>query len=91
VEPGASAGESYVGQSFEFDVVDPFGTGDAFFAGLLFELAETGSVQESLTFGNAVCALAHTIEGDQATISRAEVDAFIAEMATGEFSFNTRR
>jgi 2-dehydro-3-deoxygluconokinase len=79
------------GETFEFDVVDPYGAGDAFMAGLLFELAETGSLQAALTFGNAMCALAHTLEGDQATISRDEVEALVAESSSGEFSFKTRR
>lgn len=81
----------FTGQDYEFDVVDPYGAGDAFFAGLLFTLAESGSVQTALDFGNALCALAHTLEGDQATVSRAEVEALVAAIAAGDISFTSRR
>jgi 2-dehydro-3-deoxygluconokinase len=60
------------GRRYEFDVVDRFGTGDAFFAGLLYGYLE-GDVQFALNFGDAACALAHTVEGDIAQFSAAEV------------------
>ena len=60
------------GRRYEFDVVDRFGTGDAWFAGFLYGYLE-GDVQFALDFGDALCALAHTIEGDVARISAAEV------------------
>jgi len=56
----------------EFDIVDRFGTGDAFFAGFLYGYLEQG-VPYGLQFGNALCALAHTIEGDVAEVSVEEV------------------
>lgn len=60
------------GRRYEFDVIDRFGTGDAFFAGLLYGYME-GDVQFALDFGNATCALAHTIEGDVARLSPSDV------------------
>ena len=60
------------GRRYEFDVVDRFGTGDAWFAGFLYGYLER-DVQFALDFGDALCALAHTIEGDVARISAAEV------------------
>jgi 2-dehydro-3-deoxygluconokinase len=74
--------EMIEGQPFDFDVVDPFGTGDAFFAGLIYALSEERSVKEALDFGSALCALAHTIEGDVAVVSPGEVDALLSENYT---------
>jgi 2-dehydro-3-deoxygluconokinase len=66
------------GRRYEFDAIDRYGTGDAFFAGLLYGYLE-GDVQFALNFGNAACALAHTIEGDIAQFSAAEVLPLLAE------------
>ena len=65
-------GQIVQGRRYEFDVVDRFGTGDAFFAGMLYGYLE-GDAQFALDFGNAACALSHTIEGDIAQFSAAEV------------------
>jgi 2-dehydro-3-deoxygluconokinase len=75
------------GRNFDFEVVDPFGAGDAFFAGLIYGLGENGDLQTALDFGNALCALAHTVEGDQAIFSAGEVEALLAE----GYSLVTRR
>jgi 2-dehydro-3-deoxygluconokinase len=77
----------YSSQPFDFEVVDQFGTGDAFFAGFLYAYAENQAVQYALDFGGALCALAHTIEGDVATVSPGEVEALLA----GEPSLITKR
>jgi 2-dehydro-3-deoxygluconokinase len=64
--------EIFYGRRYEFDVVDRYGTGDVFFAGLLYGYLEK-DVQFALDFGNAACALAHTLEGDVAHIRVEEV------------------
>jgi 2-dehydro-3-deoxygluconokinase len=74
------------GRPFEFDVVDRFGTGDAFFAGFLYGLAER-DVKFALDFGNAICALSHTVEGDVAAVSVDEVMALL----NGPSDFQIRR
>ncbi len=73
------AGQVVHGMPFEFDVVDRFGTGDAFFAGFLHTYLDSGDAQRALNFGNALCALAHTVEGDVATFSQQEVSALLDE------------
>ncbi len=65
-------GQLLTGRRYEFDVIDRFGTGDAFFAGFLYSYLDNDP-QFALDFGNAACALAHTIEGDVAQFSAAEV------------------
>ena len=81
------ADQIFEGRPFEFEVVDQFGTGDAFFAGFIYALSENQPVQAALDFGNALCAMAHTVEGDVATISPAEVEALLAE----NYSLQTKR
>jgi len=60
------------GSPFEFEVVDRYGTGDAFLAGFLYGYAGRG-VKYGLDFGNALCALAHSTEGDVISSSAEEV------------------
>jgi 2-dehydro-3-deoxygluconokinase len=81
------AGVIFEGRGFNFDVVDQFGTGDAFFAGLLYALSEDRQLPYALDFGNALCALAHTVEGDPAIFSPEEVEAVLEE----GYSLVTRR
>jgi 2-dehydro-3-deoxygluconokinase len=71
------AGQLVQGSRFDFDVIDRFGTGDAWFAGVLFGILEGETLERSLNFGNALCALAHTIEGDIAHVSPEEVWALV--------------
>jgi 2-dehydro-3-deoxygluconokinase len=65
-------GQIINGRRYEFDTVDRYGTGDVFFAGLLYGYLE-GDVTFALNFANAACALAHTIEGDVAHLRAEEV------------------
>ena len=79
-------GEVLVGRRFEFDIVDRVGTGDAFMAGFVYGYMEQG-VQYGLDFGNALCAIAHTLEGDVAQVSAAEVQAMLSD----DYSLKVRR
>jgi 2-dehydro-3-deoxygluconokinase len=79
-------GEVLSGRRFEFDIVDRFGTGDAFMAGFVYGYVEQG-VQYGLDFGNALCALAHTLEGDVAQVTAAEVQAMLSD----DYSLRVRR
>lgn len=75
-----SADGVFHGRRREFDVVDRYGTGDAFVAGLLHaQLDRPGDVAHALDFGGALCALAHTIEGDVAHVAPADVAAAMGE------------
>jgi 2-dehydro-3-deoxygluconokinase len=65
------------GRRYDFDVIDRFGTGDAWFAGFLYGYLDT-DVSFALDFGDALCALAHTMEGDVARVSAAEVLPLLA-------------
>ena len=71
------AGKVYQGRRFDFDIVDRFGTGDAFFAGFLFGILDR-DIGFALDFGNALCALAHTTEGDVIQTSADEAMRLVA-------------
>jgi 2-dehydro-3-deoxygluconokinase len=65
-------GQILRGRRYAFDSIDRYGTGDVFFAGLLYGYL-SGDVQFALDFANAACALAHSIEGDVAHLRAEEV------------------
>ncbi len=66
-------GMIYHGVDCEFDIIDRYGTGDAWFSGFLSGYLSDG-VQYGLDLGNAVCALAHTVNGDVISFSRRDAE-----------------
>ena len=67
-------------ETFEVDVVDTTGAGDAFNAGLAVALAEGKDLRAAVRFANATAALSVTKPGTARSVPRrAEVDALIAE------------
>lgn len=66
-------GGMYHGRRKEFDIVDRYGTGDAWFSGFLYAMLQEKDVGYCLDFGNALCALAHTAEGDVANFHEEEI------------------
>jgi 2-dehydro-3-deoxygluconokinase len=69
-------GAIYRTRTFEVEIVDRLGAGDAFAAGLIHGLLE-GDLQRGVDVGVAVSALKHSIPGDFAWVSRAEVEALL--------------
>jgi 2-dehydro-3-deoxygluconokinase len=65
------------GQKFDIDVIDRFGAGDSWGSGFLYAYLQTNDAEYAMNFGNAVCALHHTIPGDVAHITPAEVEAIM--------------
>jgi 2-dehydro-3-deoxygluconokinase len=74
---GFAGGRFVQARSYDVEVVDRLGSGDAFVAGLLHGLLD-GDLDKGLEYGTAMSALKHTIPGDFAWITRDEVDALIA-------------
>lgn len=62
--------------AYEVEIVDRLGAGDSFAAGLIHGLLD-GDLQKGLDYGVAASALKHSIPGDFAWISRAEVEAML--------------
>ena len=71
-------GRVFEGQRCEFDIIDRYGTGDAWFAGFLHGYAKC-DVQFGLDFGNAMCALAHTVVGDIVHVTPDDVQAVMGD------------
>ena len=65
-------GEMIEGRRYEFEIIDRYGTGDAYLAGLVYAYLEHDAAY-ALSFGNATCALAHTTEGDVISFTAQEV------------------
>jgi 2-dehydro-3-deoxygluconokinase len=63
-------------RSYEVEIVDRLGAGDAFAAGLIHGLLD-GDVQKGLDYGVAVSALKHSMPGDFAWVTREEVEAIL--------------
>lgn len=59
----------------DFEIVDRYGTGDAWCAGLLYALLGGHDLAYALDFAGSLCALAHTTEGDVAYFSSTDVTA----------------
>lgn len=69
------------------DVIDRIGSGDAYVAGVLFGLLESGDLQRALEFGNAMSAVKNTVPGDLPDSSFDEMMRIIrAHNAQGEQS-----
>ena len=69
-------GTVYRTRTFEVEIVDRLGAGDAFAAGLIHGLLD-GDLQKGLDFGVAASAIKHSIPGDFAWITRAEVEELL--------------
>jgi 2-dehydro-3-deoxygluconokinase len=63
-------------RAYEVEIVDRLGAGDCFAAGLIHGLLD-GDLQKGLDFGVAASALKHSIPGDFAWITRAEVETML--------------
>lgn len=73
----ASAAGEWFAAAPDATVVDRFGAGDAFTAGLIWSLTAGGSAQEGLAAAVALAAMACTVDGDIAAFSEAELRAVI--------------
>jgi 2-dehydro-3-deoxygluconokinase len=71
-------GEALMRPAIPATVVDPFGAGDAFVAGLLWGLLR-GDLVSALARATAVAALKCTLRGDQARVDPAEVESLLTD------------
>lgn len=69
-------GNVYKTRTYEVEIVDRLGAGDCFAAGLIHGLLEN-DVQKGLDFGVAASAVKHSIPGDFAWITRAEIESML--------------
>jgi 2-dehydro-3-deoxygluconokinase len=73
---GHASGRVVRSPSYEVEVVDRLGSGDAFVAGFLHGLLD-GDLDKAVTTGAAMGALKHSIPGDFAWLTKAEVEALL--------------
>jgi 2-dehydro-3-deoxygluconokinase len=74
---GYAGGRFVQARSYDVEVVDRLGSGDAFVAGFIDGLLD-GNMDRGLEYGTAMSALKHTVPGDFAWVTRTEVEALIA-------------
>lgn len=73
----AAQGRMYRAPRHEVQVVDRFGAGDAFCAGLIVSRLENRGWDDAARFAAATSALKHTIPGDFCLVTRAEVEQLV--------------
>jgi 2-dehydro-3-deoxygluconokinase len=71
-------GKLYSDRTYDVEVLDRVGSGDAFAGGLLFGILTGLSMEKSLQYGNACAVLKHSNFGDIAYFTRDEVERLIA-------------
>jgi 2-dehydro-3-deoxygluconokinase len=83
-------GQVLHGQKHEIDVIDRFGAGDSWGSGFLYAYLTTGDPQYAMNFGNAFCALHHTIPGDVCHASVSEVETLMKK-TSAESAYEVKR
>lgn len=73
---GCAGGRVVRSPSYDVEVVDRLGSGDAFVAGLIHGLMDA-DLDRGLAYGSAMGALKHSIPGDFPWLTKAEVEALI--------------
>ena len=80
----------YDGQFYEephyknIEVIDRVGSGDAYVAGVLYGILSGGTIEEAMSYGNALSAIKNTVSGDMSISSIDEVETVIrAHRSTG--------
>lgn len=75
--------EVFRSRSYDVDIADRFGTGDAFAGGLIHGFLKQWDHQRALEFASACFAFKHTIAGDHLVCSETEVDAIVKGQTSG--------
>jgi len=65
----------------DLELIDRVGSGDAYDAGFLYGLL-TGDVAKAVSYGDAMSAIKHSMPGDHAWITLAEVQAHVERPRT---------
>jgi 2-dehydro-3-deoxygluconokinase len=73
---GHAGGRTVQAPTYEVEIVDRLGSGDAFVAGLLHGLLD-GDLETGLAYGTAMNALKHSIPGDFPWLTKAEVESLM--------------
>ena len=76
-------GKTYTTRSYDIDIVDQVGRGDAFVSGFLYGLIGAEDVQRALDYGVAFAALKHSSPGDISWSTLEETEALLAGYRPG--------
>lgn len=74
----SSGHEKNESSTYQFEVVDRIGSGDAFAAGLISSILQDRSAEDSIEFATAAAVLKHTVIGDFCLVSKNEVEELMA-------------
>ncbi len=83
-------GQVLHGKKHTIDVIDRFGGGDAWGSSFLYAYLTTGDPEYAMNFGNAFCALHHTVPGDVGHVSKEEVETLMKK-SSDETAFEVKR
>ncbi len=75
--------EPVISDTYKVQILDRFGTGDAFAAGCLHGLGNNWNNEKVIGFATAAFALKHTIKGDQHTSTENEINSIYDGNITG--------
>ncbi|EAR02024.1 sugar kinase [Maribacter sp. HTCC2170] len=78
-----SGSKHYISDSYDVEITDRFGTGDAFAAACLHAINHDWKNDDIINFGAAAFALKHTIKGDQHTSDEKEILSIMIGNAGG--------
>lgn len=70
-------------RTYDLDIIDRVGGGDAFAAGLIYALSENYDYQSAIEYAAAAGAIKHTVEGDYNLCSKDEISALASGSASG--------
>ena len=76
---GLRGGEAHEQRAYDAETVDATGSDDAFVGGFLARSHRGGSMAESLSYGAATAALARTVEGPLAVVTRDDVERLVGD------------
>jgi 2-dehydro-3-deoxygluconokinase len=78
-----TGGQAHFSRQHQIAIVDRVGAGDSFTGGLIFALRRGDPPQRAIDFAVAASTLKHTVHGDYALLSLAEVEALAAGAGGG--------
>jgi 2-dehydro-3-deoxygluconokinase len=78
----AADGATHRAPTYEVEVVDEIGSGDAFVAGLIFGRLRLDSWDAAIRYGAALAALKCTVPGDMSQATLSEVEALLGRQGT---------
>lgn len=78
-----SGSKLVISKTYDIEILDRFGAGDAFAAAYLHALGKKWTLDKSIEFATAAFALKHTILGDQHTSSEKEIQSIMEGNTSG--------